>query len=346
MPPRRVTLGDVAQRASVSVATVSRALSGDPQISEATQLRVRQVAAQLKYVPNVAARSLVLQSSTTFGLMTPDVTDPIHAQVVTGFQQRVAERGYAVILANGFWDPDTERRALREFTAHRVAGLAVMGSVLPQTEVKRLVSPTPTLFLGSDHLPPRGADLDLAKGCLRPHDRDGMRQVVAHLVERGYRTVAYVSGSAGATHVVRRDALVAALVEHDRAEPVEYRAGDVDAGGLRDVAMQIRDDRPDVVVCYDDKTALNLMDELCTAGLRIPADVAVVGFDDIPFARIANPRLTTVAQPSDELGRITVDLLLTTLDDGRLPRSRLMPVTLVVRDTTPGPGRRTQRRNR
>ncbi len=346
MRPRRVTLGDVAQRASVSVATVSRALSGDPQISEATQVRVRQVAEQLKYVPNVAARSLVLQSSATFGLMTPDVTDPIHGQVVTGFQQRAAEQGYSVILANGFWDADTERRALREFTAHRVAGLAVMGSVLPQAEVKRLVSPIPTLFLGSDHLPSRGADLDLAKGCLRPDDRDGMRQVVAHLIERGYRTVAYVSGSSGANQVIRRDALVAELAEQGGSEPVVYRADDVDAGGLRAVATQIRQHRPDVVVCYDDKTALNLIDELCTVGLRIPDDVGVVGFDDIPFARIANPRLTTVAQPSDELGRISVDFLLSTLEDGRLPRSRLMPVTLVVRETTPGPGQRARRKGR
>ena len=153
MTPRRVTLVDVAERASVSVATVSRALSGDPQISEATQTRVRQIADDLKYVPNVTARSLVMQSSSTFGLMTPDVTDPIHAQVVTGFQQQAAEHGYSVVLANGFWDPDTERRALREFAAHRVAAVAVMGSVLPHAEVKRIMSPSPVLFIGSEHVP-------------------------------------------------------------------------------------------------------------------------------------------------------------------------------------------------
>ena len=187
MSPRRVTLVDVAQRASVSVATVSRALSGDPQISEATQLRVRQIADNLKYVPNVAARNLVLQSSATFGLMTPDVNDPIHGQVVTGFQQQAAEHDYSVILSNGFGDADTERRALREFAAHRVAAVAVMGSVLPQVEVKRIISPSPVLFIGSEHVPRDGGELDRARGCLRPDDRDGMRQVVDHLIERGYR---------------------------------------------------------------------------------------------------------------------------------------------------------------
>ena len=336
MSPRRVTLVDVAHRAAVSVATVSRALSGDPQISEATQLRVRRIADDLKYVPNVTARSLVLQSSATFGLMTPDVTDPIHAQVVTGFQRQAAEQGYSVILSNGFWDPGAERRAFREFATHRVAAIAVMGSVLSQVEVKKLLAPSPVLFIGSEHLPANGGELDMARGCLRPDDRDGMTQVVDHLIERGYRSVAYVSGSSGATQIIRRDALVAALAQRGRAEPVVHRADEVDAAGLRAIVTEIGRSRPDVVVCYDDKTALLLMDELRSAGLSVPDDVAVVGFDDIPFARISNPRLTTVSQCADDLGRTSVDLLLSTIERGKLPVSQLMPVTLVVRDTTPG----------
>jgi LacI family transcriptional regulator len=342
MTPRRVTLVDLAQRASVSVATVSRALSGDPQISAATQRRVRQIADDLKYVPNVTARSLVLQSSATFGLMTPDVTDPIHGQVVTGFQQQAAEQGYSVILSNGFWDPETERRALREFAAHRVAAVAVMGSVLPQAEVKRRLAPSPVLFIGSEHVPSTGLDLDQARGCLRPDDRDGMKQVVDHLIQRGYRNVAYVSGSSGATQIIRRDALVAALEKRGRADPVVHQADDVDDGGLRVVAARIRRSRPDAVVCYDDKTALILMDELRAAGLKVPDDVGVVGFDDIPFARISNPRLTTVSQRADDLGRTSVNFLLSAIERGKLPASQLMPVTLVVRETTPGPAQGSQ----
>jgi DNA-binding LacI/PurR family transcriptional regulator len=148
--------------------------------------------------------------------------------------------------------------------------------------------------------------------------------------------VAYVSGSSGATQIIRRDALIAALAQRGRAEPVVHRAREVDAVGLRPVAARIRRSRPDAVVCYDDKTALLLMDELRSAGLTVPRDVAVVGFDDIPFARISNPRLTTVSQRADDLGRTSVDLLLSTIERGRLPVSQLMPVALVVRETTPG----------
>ena len=338
-----MTLVDVAKKASVSVATVSRALNGDPQISEATQQRVRVIADSLEYVPNVAARNLVLRSSATFGLMTPDVTDPIHGQVVTGFQQRAAEQDYSVILSNGFRDVAAERRALREFSAHRVAGVAVMGSALPQREVKRLLSPSPVLFIGSEHVSSNGASQDLPRGCLRPDDGDGMRQVVGHIIERGYRTVAYVSGSSGATELIRRQALLSAMSARRRPKPVVHRAADVDAEGLRVVAAEISKSRPDVVVCYDDKTALLLMDELRSAGVNVPTDVAIVGFDDIPFARISNPRLTTVSQQSDDLGRISVDFLLATLQRGSLPKSRNMPVALVVRETTPGPAHKAQK---
>lgn len=329
-----MTLADVAGLAGVSVATVSRSLRGDPQISPATQERVRQIADELTYVPNVTARNLVLQSSASLGIMTPDVTDPIHGQLVTGFQQRAAEHGYSVVLSNGFWDAATERRAFREFASHRVAGVTVMGSVLPQAEVRRLLSPSPVLLIGTEHSPPNGK-LDLPRGCLRPDDLDGMRQVVAHLVERGYRTVAYVSISSGAGHVVRCEALFQAMSERRLPKPVILRADE--AGGVAAVADALVRRRRDVAVCYDDKTALTLMDELRSSGLAVPDDIGIVGFDDIPFARISNPRLTTVSQSSDDVGRRCVDVLLAAVESGRLPKSHSMPVSLVVRETTPGP---------
>ncbi len=337
-----MTLVDLAQRAGVSVATVSRSLRGDPQISEATRERVREIADELAYVPNVAARNLVLQSSASLGIMTPDVNDPIHAQVVTGFQQRAAERGYSVVLSNGFWDPTTERGAFREFAAHRVAGVAVMGSTVSQHEVRRSLSPSPVLFISTEHMPTSGA-LDLRHGCVRPDDADGMRQVVAHLVERGYRTVAYVGISMGAGEVLRSEALLEALRERRLPKPSVHRIDDSGPDGMATVAAALARHPRDVAVCYDDMTALALMDELRTVGLSVPSDIGIVGFDDIPFARISNPRLTTVSQRSDEVGRRCVDFLLTAIDTGRLPKSQPMPVTLAVRETTPGPARPSAR---
>jgi LacI family transcriptional regulator len=175
-----------------------------------------------------------------------------------------------------------------------------------------------------------------------------MRDVVDHLVERGYRKVAYVPIGWGAGPMLRRDALVAALRARRRPAPTILDPGDAGLAGLHDVAIALQRGSFDVVVCCDDKTALTLMDELRQIGMAIPDDIGVVGFDDIPFARIANPRLTTVSQGSNNLGRQCADFLLTTVETGSLPRSQLMPVSLIVRETTPGPSRSTpgQRSNK
>ena len=201
----------------------------------------------LKYVPNVAARNLVLQSSATFGLMTPDVNDPIHGQVVTGFQQQAAEHDYSVILSNGFGDDDTERRALREFAAHRVAAVAVMGSVLPQVEVKRIMlSPSPVLFIGSEHVRRPASSIARGAACV-PTIATGCDRWLIICIERGYRSIAYVSGSTGATedHPPRQPSLPRWLNEADPT-PVVHRADNADAEGLRVVAAEIRKSRPDV----------------------------------------------------------------------------------------------------
>ena len=240
-----------------------------------------------------------------------------------------------MILANGLRDADTERRELWEFAAHRVAALTAMGTVLAPKEVVGLVAPSPVILIGSDHVPTRGTRYDLPKGCLRPDDRDGMRQVVSHLAAQGYRRIAFVVAASGAGDALRLAALREALAEMGLEPPTVYRAERVDPERLAPVAARLRADRPDVAVCYDDQTALHLMDALRTVGLSVPRDLAVVGFDDIPYARIANPRLTTVAQHAEDLGRACVDLLLGALDGHALPRSHALPVTLVVRETTP-----------
>jgi LacI family transcriptional regulator len=341
---RPVTLATVAAEAGVAVSTVSRALAGDPQVGAATAARVRALATELGYVPNVAARTLVNQRSSSLGLVTPDVTDPFHGQVVTGFQQRAAERGYSVILANGLGDAAVERSALRELAAHRVGGVAALGCVLDPAEIVDLVARIPIVLVAPEgptpsRTPGRGRS---AVPVLRPDDRAGMRFVVAHLVDRGYRRPCYVGALGGATQQLRWEAFAAAVGEQLMPVPMVYRSEGRGTQGLAAVAARIAQDGADVAVCYDDHTALHLMDALRHEGLRVPEEVAIVGFDDIPFARIAWPRLTTVAQPAEDIGRRCVDLLLASGTSGRPARSQVVGVELTVRDSTPPrPGRRS-----
>lgn len=308
-------------------------MRNDEQISAATRRRVQRIAEQLGYVPNATARNLKLRRSTTLGLMTPDVTDPIHGQIATGFQQRAAELGYSVILANGFNNSEIELQALADFVAHQVAGVVLMGSVLRPAAAARLLGPSAVVFIESEYLSRAGSCGDLRRGCIRTDDCDGIRQVVAHLVGGGCRVIAYFGEHHRASGHLRLAALRDELAERGLPEPATYEPPGTHEA-MVDVARHIASDDPDAVVCYDDKLALHLIDALRTAGVRVPADVAVTGFDDIPFARISNPRLTTVTQDSEHLGMLGVEMLVATLDTGRVPASRTLPVRLVVREST------------
>lgn len=335
---RRVTLEDVAQVAGVSAATVSRALGDDPRISARTRQIVRRTAEQLRYVPNAAARSLVMRATQTLGLMIPDMTDPLNGQVATAFEQEALARGYVVMVASGFADPDRERAALHVCTTQRAAGIALMGSVLDQQEVIAAAAPDLVVFVGSEHLGLAGST-DLPVGCIRADEASGVEAMVAHLIEGGRRRIGYVNGPQVFSNITRRDATFRAIAAGGIEGRQRHYYGGED-GWLNGtaIATRVAQDKADAVVCYDDKLALSVMDGLRQLGVRVPEDMAVVGFDDIPFAALANPRLTTVAQPSAEMGRRAVQMLLAAIERGSLPASEVHPVRLVIRESS-GPPR-------
>ncbi len=329
---RRITLREVAIAAGVSVATVSRALNSDPQISQATRERVAATAEALGYIPDLAARSLAVRASRTFGLMVPDATDPIHGTIVAGFEAAAQAAGYAVIVSNSLLDPARERRAVREFRAHRADGLALMGAVLDLEAIATMVRPSPVVFLNSERLK-AGMPAQLPAGCLRPDDADGIRQLVGHLVGQGCRRMAYVGVvDRPGSNVVREQSFRESVRGHLGVGPIGSFAWAPDA--REELAAALRDARVDGVVAYDDRVALALLDAFRAVGLSVPADVAVAGFDDIPFAAISNPRLTTVGQPAYEMGGLAAAELLAAIETGDLAPSRVLAVRLIEREST------------
>lgn len=329
----RVTLADVARVAGVSPATVSRSLAGDGQISERTRQRVVRAATQLGYVPNAAARSLALRQTAILALLIPDLSDPVYGQVSAGFEQVASQHQLQVILANTGTKPAQERETFEAVMAHRPSGITLLGSVLDQDEVRRTLGPTPCVFVHPEKLSLAGHESEPSRGCIRIDETDGMRQVVAHLAERGYRRIAFAAGPNVASNVKRRDALLAEAKSAD----IDTTVIDTSEHWLSVDAMARAIVRADVqaVVCYDDRLALGVMDGLRRHGVDVPGEIGVVGFDDMPFAGLAHPRLTTVAQPSAEIGRTAATMLKQALTDGAVPDSRLIAVSLVVRDSTP-----------
>lgn len=193
--------------------------------------------------------------------------------------------------------------------------------------------PAHTVFVmpeGGDVDPPGGRAL----GRIRADDADGIRQLVEHLASAGRRRFSYVNGPDTASNRVRRNAVMRTL-EMMGVEPrIREYATTLDTGQLDDVAALVARERPDALICYDDKMALHMLDALRSRGVKVPDDVAVTGFDGIPFAAIANPRLTTVAQPAERLGEMAAEFLLTAIETGEPPPDVVVPVELAVRESS------------
>jgi DNA-binding LacI/PurR family transcriptional regulator len=333
---RRVLLRDVARSANVSDSTASRALADDPRISLATRLNVKNAAAELQYVPNAAARSLRRRHTATLGLLIPNLSDPIHGQIASGYEEEAGQRGYCVIMVDGDNSPTRERLALKVFAEHGADGVAIVSSAISPREGREWVDTARLVLVQPDHrsLPRRSGPV--APGVILTDDAAGVQAAVNHLIDNGYRRIGYVRGESGAANSLREAAVATTVRDRGVRTPPRIFPAAADAWRHpRSLAEAIAADLPEALVCYDDKLALALIDALRDFGVRVPGDVGVVGFDGIPFTAISNPRLTTVTTPSGEMGRLAAASLIGAIEDARPPEGRLLRPELVVRESTP-----------
>src|SRR3954447_4289381 len=334
---RRILLRDVAQRANVSGSTASRALADDPRISPATRAVVKAAALELHYVPNAAARSLRVRRTRTLGLLLPDLRDPVHGQVASAFEREARHAGYSVMVVAGERDVVRERLALRVFSEHGTDGVAIVASVLSPRELAERVDPERLILVWPDHDTFPRRDGPPQPGVIQTDDASGVAAAVAHLIEGGARRFGYLESGVRASNTNRAETVAATVRAQGIQEPVRAYGTGVDAwSAIGDLAREIAADLPDALICYDDQLALALMDALRDVGVRIPDDLSLVGFDGIPFARISNPRLTTVEVPSAEMGRAAAASLIHAIHDGVRPAGLMLSVELIVRESTKG----------
>ncbi len=334
-PRRRVLLQDVADKARVSGSTASRALVDDKRISLATRLAVKAVAAELNYVPNLAARSLRVRRTLTLGLLLPDLRDPVHGQVASAFEHEARQRGYGVMIVAGEDEPARERLALKILMEHGTDGIAIVASVLAPKEVRERVDPNRLVLVTPDHRSVLRSDRPLAPGVIQTDDASGVRAAVNYLVDSGYRRIAFVEGGTRSSNTVRAEAVATTLSSRGIRAPLRtFRALGDAWRAPADLAAEIAADLPEALICYDDKLALALMDALRGLSIRVPDDVGIIGFDGIPFAAISNPRLTTVAAPSAEIGRTAAVSLIKAIQTGARPEAMLLQPELIIREST------------
>jgi LacI family transcriptional regulator, repressor for deo operon, udp, cdd, tsx, nupC, and nupG len=332
------SLNDVAKRAGVSTATVSRALRGLPTVSEQTRARIIAIADELGYVISPSASRLASGRTHTVGVVVPYVDRWFFGQVIVGVEHELRTRGYDLLLYNLGGDAGRERFFDQMPLRRRVDAVLVLSLPLADEEVSRLR----TLRI------PVGVVGGSVEGfsCVRIDDVAGAGAAVRHLVNLGHRDIALISGGADVpmhftTPLDRRrgylDVLAEAGIEYD---PDLEAAGDFTmAGGERAMSHLLgRSRRPTAVFALSDEMAFGAMRALRMSGLRVPEDVSVIGFDDHDMADLMN--LTTVAQPVVEQGAAVARLLMNRLPDGHTETSQhimTIPTRLVVRGSTAPP---------
>lgn len=320
----------VALAAGVSVGTVSNVLNRPGRVSEANRARVLAAIEELGFVRNSSASQLRAGRSRVLGLLVLDIGNPFFTDVARGVEQVAAERGMSVLLCNTDGSAERENRHLQFLEEQRVDGLLVTPVTADLSNLARLRSRgTPVVLVDE----PGGR-----RHCsVAVDDRAGGEFAGAHLRETGRRRVVYVTGPESVRQCVDRG--IGLRDGYGRGRRSAPRAVAVDAlngeAGFRAVPEVLAQD-PDAVFCANDVVALGVLRGLLEAGVRVPEDVAVVGYDDIEFARTAAVPLTTVRQPALELGRSAARLLLDECAGGSAHehRSVLFEPELVVRRST------------
>ncbi|GAB3194337.1 LacI family DNA-binding transcriptional regulator [Nesterenkonia suensis] len=327
---------DVAAHAGVSPATVSNALNHPEKVSSATRERVLAAIDELGYVRNDAARQLRQRQNRAVGMIVLDVANPFFADVASGAEKGLVEMNRPLLLGNSGQDSTRELAHLRLFEEQRVAGLLIspVGDVLPR--LRRLKERGTAVVIvdrksGADEFSSVSTD-----------DRLGGRLAADHLISHGRRRLVVIGGPLNIRQVAHRYAgAEAAAQEHDGVSVRMCDTGAMDSESGRQATRDLLDlpaaERPDAIFATNDLVALGVLQELARAGVQVPGDIALIGYDDIEFAASATVPISSVRQPAAEMGERAAELLVSAIDDPDAPvQHPVFTPTLVPRESTVG----------
>lgn len=326
------TIVDVARLAGVSPATVSRVLTGSAEVKEALAVRVRSAVLELDYRPNRIAQSLRTRTTKTWGVVITDIQNPFYTSLVRGIEDVAREAGYSVMLCNSDEDLEKEAEYFEVLASARTAGVVLAPASVTETNIEA--------FLDHD-IPVVAIDRRLMSSKVDTvvvDNVEGARYGTAHLIQLGKRRVACITGSLQTTTGVERLEGYRVALEDDGLEIDDQlvRVADFkEAGGYAATLDLLRSPKPpDAIFVANNLMTLGAVEALRDEGVGIPMDVAIVGFDDEPWAQFSMPSITVVAQPTYELGTQAARLLLERLDGSQAEaREIVLSPVLRVRDS-------------
>ncbi len=326
---------DVARRAGVSIATVSRVLSKSGLVAEPTRRRVMKAVDRLGYAPNSIAKTLRTARTRKLIITVPNIANPFFSQVLQGAEDAAQREGYAVLVGDTQYDRSREERYALLLKSKEADGLIFLGYRLPQEAAAMVRSMAPRCAPVVN-----GSEYDARLGIPSVHiDNEGAAaEAMDHLYALGHRRIGVVTGPL--VSPLSRDRLRGAKKRarrHHAAADLIVVPGDfsIESGVAAVEQLLTRSDPPTAVFCFSDRSAFGVIEGARRHRISVPHQLSVVGFDDIQFARYMDPPLTTIAQPMRAMGETTVHLLLRILaDNSTAPASITLPHTLTVRAST------------
>ncbi len=336
---KQVTIYDIAHEARVSVATVSRVLNNTAPVKGATRDKIMELIHKYQYQPNALARSLSKKETGTIGVIVPDITNPFFPEVFSGIEKEARDKGYTFLLCDTIGSYERESQYLNILREKQVDGILFMGGRINLSrcstelaeEVQEAASRTP-LVLINGNLP--GSSLHR----VYIDETMGAEMATRHLIALGHREIAFIGGHDNMSTTAQKvRAFKKVMREHGLDTPREWVLNEdfsIESGQLLMKRLLEGARKPTAVFCVNDFTAVGAVKTATRAGYRVPEDISIIGFDDIPLATAINPELTTVSQKMETLGRISVQVLHKLIGKEKVKKQTVIEPELIVREST------------
>jgi DNA-binding LacI/PurR family transcriptional regulator len=332
---RHATIVDIAKKLGVAPSTVSRALSDHPDVKKATKEQIKKLAKDLNYSPNPIARSLKSSRTTTIGVIVPEIKHDFFSSAISGIEEVAYQSGYTILVCQSNESYEREVVNTNALMHHRVAGVIV--SISQNTKNSDhfkdlLARKIPLVFF--DRV---CEDVNASKVVI--DDCKSARVAVNHLVQRGYKRIAHFGGPKELGICIRRlNGYVEALKQNGLPSPNGFiRYGGLhEEDGYKSMDCMLKENIiPDAIFAVNDPVAIGAFQRIKEAGLKIPGNIAIVGFSNNKITALVDPPMTTVNQPSFEMGKKAAEILIDTIVDGTIePRTLTLETELIVRGST------------
>lgn len=335
------TIKDIARQIGVSHSTVSRALRGDPLISPKTAKRIITVAREMSYLPSAAARSLKTNRSQVIGVVVTSIDDPFFSEIVFGIEETARKADYSLFIAASQHNPTLEQKTIQAMMEHRADGVIICSSSFSSDQGRQL------LENGFPMVVVNHQGVENFNYSIYHDDVDGSRQVTHYLIAQGHRRIAYLGNAlSGRTTLDRLSGFQQEMSAAKLPVPPEYvhqvDGSDPESGLLGARHLLGLPVPPTAIICYNDMLAIGALKGCQQSGYRVPADISITGFDNIPFSGYTRPALTTFDQPKQSIGAEAARLLLELLksDLGKRsfePKEIILKGRLLIRNSVAHP---------